>query len=160
MCKKIHSAPSQFQTNLKQQSTVTLQTDPFPIGKSEKLVVIHYRVHIFYPEGVHIPIKQNIPASYKCMSLLHTSRFLLKLYTCNVSFIFNFLPSLFFVSRFVDITEDVGKNPISPVTSIWIKHSIQFNDTQGFSVQRIELSIQPQSGKENKTTSLVCFFKT
>lgn len=47
-------------THFHKQGTVFLEPDPLSIGKSEQFIIVHDRVHIFYPQCIYIAIKENI----------------------------------------------------------------------------------------------------
>ena len=38
-----------------------LKPYPFTIGKCEQLVVVHDRVHVLHPQGIHVSIKEDVP---------------------------------------------------------------------------------------------------
>ena len=37
-----------------------LETDSLSIGESQELVVVHDRVHVLHPQGIHVSVKQNV----------------------------------------------------------------------------------------------------
>lgn len=61
-----------------------------------------------------------------------------------------YLPLLLFVSRPVDVSEDVGQDPIGPVPSIGVQNTIKFNNTHGFRVKWERLGLQSQSERKQK----------
>lgn len=66
-----------------------------------------------------------------------------------------YLPPLLFVSRLIDISEDVGQDPISPVPSVRVQNTVKFNNTHGFRVKWEHLGLQSQS--ERKAEMLMSF---
>ena len=47
-------------THFHKQGTVFLKPDSLSIGKGEQFIIVHDRVHILYPQCIHIAIKENI----------------------------------------------------------------------------------------------------
>ncbi len=66
MWKKLTRPPGEA-TDLKEQTSIRLETDALPIGQSQQLVIIHHAVHALNPHSVHIAIKQDVPSF-----ILHT----------------------------------------------------------------------------------------
>ena len=47
---------------LKQQGAMFLKPNPLAISQSQQSVVVHHRVHVLYPQGVHIAVKHDVLA--------------------------------------------------------------------------------------------------
>lgn len=47
-----------------------LETNALPVGQGQQLVVVHHRVHVFHPQGIHVAIEQDIPVVTKEQSLV------------------------------------------------------------------------------------------
>ena len=61
--------------------------------------------------------------------------------------------------RFVHFTEDVGEQPVSPVTSDGVQYTVQFNHCSSLGIQYIQFGSQAQSnGGHNDTlhTIIMC----
>ena len=39
-----------------------LQPDPLPVGQRQQSVVVHHRVHVLHPQGVHVAVEQDVLA--------------------------------------------------------------------------------------------------
>ena len=46
--------------HLKQKSAVFLQTYTLPVGQCEQTVVIHYGVHVLYPQCIHVSVEYDV----------------------------------------------------------------------------------------------------
>lgn len=47
-------------TNLKQHSTMFLQTNSFTVCQCQQTIVIHDRVHVLYPQSIYVTIIHNV----------------------------------------------------------------------------------------------------
>lgn len=62
----------------------------------------------------------------------------------QMNYLLGFSPPFFFVCRFIDVTEYVRQDPISPISGDWIKDSIQLDHTHSFRVQAVHFGQQAQ----------------
>lgn len=65
MKSKTHVQNGFLATCLEEQGTVCLQPNALAIGQGQQPVVVHHGVHVLHPQGIHIAIKQDVPAATK-----------------------------------------------------------------------------------------------
>mmetsp|Transcript_2368 Transcript_2368/g.7865 ORF Transcript_2368/g.7865 Transcript_2368/m.7865 type:complete len:305 (+) Transcript_2368:7017-7931(+) len=93
-----------------------IEPDALAVGQCEKLVVVHHRVHVLDPERVDVAVVDNVAPLL--LALGH---------------------------RPVHIAEEIGEQPVGPVTGGGVEHAVELVDVDRLRVNHEELRGQVET---------------